>query len=462
MFCCVNASATDDRTPLLSDKTDKPDYSSTTTTTTATTATPYYSVQPAMSSTAFPPSFTALDQTAVRKFQEYLRIKTVQPNPDYAGARKFLQSYAAELGLAFRVVEMVPGKPICILSWIGKQPSLKSVMLNSHIDVVPVSEEHWTHDPFGAVKLLNGDIVARGAQDMKCVGIGYLEAIRVLKAKGVQLERTLHATFVPDEEIGGHDGMKLWVKTEDFRSLNIGFALDEGLANNDDCYKVYYGERAPWWMRVTTSGGAGHGSQFIEPLATERLVKVLNKFLAFRDSEKQRLAVCRNEAGRKLTLGDVTTTNITLLDAGVQFNVIPETASAGIDMRVAPSVDLQTFRQTLISWCQEEGAELEFVQAFMSNVSTPLTASNVWWQQIAAVASDRGVKLEPEIFPAATDSRFLREIGLPAIGISAIRNTPVLLHDHNEYLNEVNLIEGVQFYVDLLPRLANVSASLSA
>ncbi|KAL2915548.1 adenylate cyclase [Polyrhizophydium stewartii] len=357
---------------------------------------------------------------------------------------------------------MVAGKPICILTWAGSEPALKSVMLNSHIDVVPVSESNWDHDPFGAVKLPNGDIVARGAQDMKCVGIGYLEAIRVLKAKGVVPKRTVHAVFVPDEEIGGADGMEKWVETDDFRSLNVAFALDEGLSNEENAYKVYYGERAPWWIKITAKGGAGHGSKFIEPSATERLVRTLDKFVAFRNSEKQRLAVCRNEFGRPLRLGDVTTTNITLMNAGVQFNVVPEEAWAGVDMRVAPSVNLTTFREQVVQWGAEEGTTIEFVQAFMSNAATPLNDGNLWWQKIRSVAEQRGVELDPEIFPAATDSRFLRKIGLPAIGISCIRNTPVLLHDHNEYLNEKLLIEGVEFYAQLIPELASVPATADA
>lgn len=92
---------------------------------------------------------------------------------------------------------------------------------------------------------------------MKCVGIWYMEAIRLLKQQGKSLKRTLNLTFVPgirsltqDEEIGGRDGMALFCKTPEFQELNAGFALDEGLANEGDAFKVYYGERAPWWMRL--------------------------------------------------------------------------------------------------------------------------------------------------------------------------------------------------------------------
>ena len=49
-----------------------------------------------------------------------------------------------------------------------------------------------------------------------------------------------------DEEIGGALGMQLFVKTEEFQSLNVGFCLDEGLANPEDAYTVFYGERAIW------------------------------------------------------------------------------------------------------------------------------------------------------------------------------------------------------------------------
>jgi acetylornithine deacetylase/succinyl-diaminopimelate desuccinylase-like protein len=57
----------------------------------------------------------------------------------------------------------------------------------------------------------------------------YLEAIRVLQERRFTPRRTVHVLFVPDEEIGGHDGMEKFIKTPEFRALNIGFLLDEGL-----------------------------------------------------------------------------------------------------------------------------------------------------------------------------------------------------------------------------------------
>ena len=42
---------------------------------------------------------------------------------------------------------------------------------------------------------------------MKCVGIQHLEAVRRLKSEGARLRRTVHISFVPDEEIDGEAGM---------------------------------------------------------------------------------------------------------------------------------------------------------------------------------------------------------------------------------------------------------------
>lgn len=64
---------------------------------------------------------------------------------------------------------------------------------------------------------------------MKCVGMQYLAAIRFFKRNKVQFNRTIHVVFVPEEEIGGVHGMREFVHTAEFRSLNAGFSLDEGV-----------------------------------------------------------------------------------------------------------------------------------------------------------------------------------------------------------------------------------------
>lgn len=49
-----------------------------------------------------------------------------------------------------------------------------------------------------------------------------------------------------DEEIGGGNGMKAFVHTDAFRALNVGFALDEGVASPTESFEVFYAERSVW------------------------------------------------------------------------------------------------------------------------------------------------------------------------------------------------------------------------
>lgn len=56
----------------------------------------------------------------------------------------------------------------------------------------------------------------------------------------------IHGRIYTDEEIGGHDGMEKFVLTEDFKKLNVGFALDEGMANPTEEFIIFNGERSIW------------------------------------------------------------------------------------------------------------------------------------------------------------------------------------------------------------------------
>uniref|UniRef100_A0A8C2WYY6 N-acyl-aliphatic-L-amino acid amidohydrolase n=1 Tax=Cyclopterus lumpus TaxID=8103 RepID=A0A8C2WYY6_CYCLU len=353
------------------------------------------------------------EDLSVSLFREYLRLKTVHPDPDYDAALHFLDKIAEELELPISKIE-----------------------------------EHWKYDAFSAFKDAEGNIFARGSQDMKCVTIQYIQAVRRLKAEGRKLMRTVHLMFVPDEEVGGHKGMETFVKHPEFNKLNIGFALDEGLANPGEAFTVFYGERNPWWITVHCPGSPGHGSRFVENTAAEKLRQVINSFLDFREKEKQRL-----NTSECFTLGDVTTVNMTMVKGGVAYNVIPADMDVSFDLRIPPKVNLQVC--TLV--CLYEGV-FHPLQKSMNQKLTSTAENDPWWSAFSAACKAMNLTLEKEIFPAATDSRFIRAVGIPAIGFSPMNRTPILLHDHNEYLNERVFLKGISVFERLISALASVPA----
>lgn len=52
--------------------------------------------------------------------------------------------------------------------------------------------------------------------------------------------------IITDEEVGGELGMKAFLESKEWKELNVGFALDEGLASPTDEFTVFFGERMPW------------------------------------------------------------------------------------------------------------------------------------------------------------------------------------------------------------------------
>ena len=70
----------------------------------------------------------------------------------------------------------------------------------------------------------------------------------------------VNLSFIADEEIGGHDGMMKFVLSQEFKKLNIGLALDEGLASPDETIPVFYGERNVFWVKFHCTGEANHMS----------------------------------------------------------------------------------------------------------------------------------------------------------------------------------------------------------
>lgn len=380
------------------------------------------------------------ESVIISRFRKYLKINTAQPNPNYYEAADFIKSESKSLSLEYQSIEFVKGKPLILLKWRGKHPTLPSILLNSHTDVVPAEQNKWFHPPFDAI--VDGDnIYSRGSQDMKCVGLQYLEAIRKLKSSGFKPMRDVYLSYVPDEEIGGEDGAKQFADSDIFEKMNVGIVLDEGLASPNEHYRVFYAERSPWWLVIKATGSPGHGAKLYDNTAMENLVKSIESIRRFRSSQFDLV-----KAGL-MAEGEVISVNMVYLKAGTEsptgfvMNMQPSEAEVGFDIRVPPTVDEASLERRIAEeWAPrsrnmtfEVKQKVSVYDKFGKPVITATDESNHWWPLLEEAITKAGRKLgKPEIAPASTDARYYRDRGLPALGFSPMANTPILLHDHNE------------------------------
>lgn len=137
----------------------------------------------------------------VALLSDLIRINTTNPPGNETPAARFLAEKLEEDDLQCEVVESSEGRGNVItrIKGEGRKPSL---LLLSHLDVVPAAPEEWSVDPFsGTIK--DGFVWGRGALD--CKDLVAIEAVvmKLLARNGVKPKGDIIFAATSDEERGG-------------------------------------------------------------------------------------------------------------------------------------------------------------------------------------------------------------------------------------------------------------------
>ncbi len=132
----------------------------------------------------------------------------------------------------------------------GRTPG-RSLILNGHIDVVPAGDEsRWTVPPWqGTIR--DGNLVGRGALDMKgalCCG---LYAARAIAAAGVELDGRLLLESVIAEEDGGAGTLA---------AIQRGYTADGAVVIEPTCLSLAPAQGGALNFRIHVRGRSAHGA----------------------------------------------------------------------------------------------------------------------------------------------------------------------------------------------------------
>ena len=263
-----------------------------------------------------------------------------------------------------------------LYTWNGKSERLKPVLLMAHLDVVPVdpdSERSWTHPPFSG-QLADGFIWGRGAMDDKSSVMAILEAVEYLLKAGFAPKRTLYLAFGHDEEIGGKHGAAQIAELLASRGVQLEFVLDEGMnilngvinGMTSPVALIGIAEKGYLSLQLTVNSSGGHSSIPPADTAIGTLSRALQRLESapfparLRGPTRQMFEFLGAEMAwsKKIMLANLwlfepwvikqltrmplsnaslrTTLAPTLFNAGVKENVLPEHASAVVNLRVMP------------------------------------------------------------------------------------------------------------------------------
>jgi acetylornithine deacetylase len=215
------------------------------------------------------------------------------------------------------------------------------VMLSGHTDVVPVTDQDWSTDPFTLVEA-DGRLYGRGACDMK----GFIAAAVALaeSLNPAHLRRPLHLAFTHDEETGCLGARNLVAELR-----NNGILPDIAIIGEPTEMRVIEGHKGCCEYSTHFTGLEGHGSApDLGVNAAEYAVRYVMRLMQLREELKSRApASSRFDPAW-------TTINIGRIAGGVAYNVIAGKAEVDWEMRPVQGADADFVKTEIDKYCRED------------------------------------------------------------------------------------------------------------
>ena len=408
-----------------------------------------------------------INKKAILHLQNYLKLDTSNPPGNEYLATDYFEKILNEKGIETQIFTTAPGRKI-LYAKINGSNKKNGLMLSGHSDVVPVEKEKWTVEPFGG-EIINNKIYGRGAVDMKSCTIMQFITFLLINEQKQTLNRDLIFCITPDEEIGSTYGMAWLVKNHP-ELLQIKYALNEGgygfrdiQINNMPIFGIGNSEKKLCWIKITTFGTPGHGSQPHSSNSTIQLNTALTKLMSWQQSnysEKFENEFINNPdiTDKELIAMNQITINITRLNAGYKHNVIPAKAEAILDCRLPHWVSYDDLVSKLDSVINNKDVLIEIISAD----EEALTHNCKWETDLIEIIKSKinkqykGAIVFPLTSAYGTDNRFLRSIGINAYGfIPALFSSEERsgFHNHDEYITEENFFAGCKMMYEIVSAL---------
>ena len=432
----------------------------------------------------------------VELLRELLRVRSISPEGNEDGVAAILESYLADAGLETKIVTSPAGRANLVARVDGPRHRPALVLL-SHSDVVPVEEENWTRDPFGA-DIHDGFIWGRGALDMKGIAVMHAVAAAELARAGGTPAREVILAMVADEEAGADEGAR-WL-LEAHPSL-VGFeagrpppeVIGEGAYGvagllPRSVFPIALGEKTAVWFDIEATGESGHGAlppqrQAISSLAamvtkvagfgTPRVHPVMREQFAtlaqaapgataavFRALASPAGAAVARATAPKLrkagALGLLLSDSITptVMAAGYKRNVVPGEARVSFDARLLPDTDTDAFISSIEAKARRRGGTVRNV---VHKGHGPVSDRGPLFDVLQQASTQIDPNTIPTVglSPGISDLRFFRARGAVGYGWSPLVLTPDLLgtiHGHDERIPVAEFERAVTVMSDVVRR----------
>lgn len=315
------------------------------------------------------------------------------------------------------------------------------ILLSGHCDVVPVTDQPWSTDPFALV-MRDDRLYGRGTCDMK----GFIAATLAMApvfARKVR-ERPLHFAFTYDEETGcigaGHLAETL---------IQRGIRPNVAIIGEPTEMRIVEGHKGCYEYTTHFHGLEGHGSDPDQGVnAVEYAVRYVMRLLELKNELRGRAPV----NGRFEP--PWTTINVGALNGGQVHNVIAPKAQIDWEMRPVQDGDADFVKQSLRRYCDDvllpemrrvfPEAAIETQTMGEVDGLVPVD-NNVARQIVAELTGANGA----DLVPFGTEAGIFQKLGMDVVicGPGSISQA----HKADEYLSCDQLMKCL----DMLEKLAD-------
>lgn len=437
-------------------------------------------------------NWTTYQDETVKMLQEYLRIDTSNPPGNELKTAQFFHDLFDKAGIQNTVYEYTPGRAN-IFAILKGDGSLRPLILLNHMDVVRTDPKNWKVPPFSG-EIVDGELYGRGAEDMKDEGLIQAMIMIIAARERLPLKRDLIFLATADEEV--NDTGSIWfIQHHSDLVKNAEYLITEGGANiihpgDGTIYSIDVAEKAPYWIRLTATGRGGHGSipiadsapnvlagamirvvnwqtpirllpsveEFFHQIATTQNEPRASQFRHIRQSLKNPVFVKEITADENFNYMLRDTISLTMMKGSEQTNVIPDTASCQLDIRLLPGTDPKAFEEELRNVIADPRIRVEPISQYRPpNASPTNTSLYRLFDQVVHKYNPQAL-LTPTLDSGYTESQMYRTLGINAYGFSPVEVSPEVedtQHAANERVPVEQLRRGVKMFYELVARAAN-------
>ncbi|MBR3099689.1 MAG: M20/M25/M40 family metallo-hydrolase [Clostridia bacterium] len=373
--------------------------------------------------------------------------------------------------------------------WKGKH-SDKPLVLMSHQDVVP-AEGEWKHAPFSG-DIAEGKVWGRGASDTKCSVMAFFQATEELLTAGYTPEQDVYLSSSCTEEWSG-DGCPKLVDELERRGVHPFLVCDEGggiitdpvggIHGNFAMVGVFEKGKADILLKARSEGGHAsapgkntpvarladfvalfeHHNPFkrkmpaevqsmfeqLAPYAPFYMKMLFRNMWLFKPLLIKVLPMISAQAGAMLQ----TTIAFTMLKGSNAYNVLPQEAILGANMRFIPHEGMNASLNKVKKIASMYHLDMEVYHAVDASRSVDIHGPGFMLVRETIGKTFPGLEACPYVMTGATDARNYERIAEHVVRFAPVVYGPEQMkgmHGLNESI-EYNCLPGaVDFYKNLI------------